>query len=58
MGWQRQVCLEGVQEAGVLPRACELQGAGSLWGSEEKSTQVKSLCGYKGHKVDRGHRTW
>lgn len=27
MGWQRQVCLEGVQEAGVLLRVCELQGA-------------------------------
>lgn len=50
MGWQRQVCLEGVQEADVLPRACELQGTYSLWCSEEKSIQVKSLCGFKGHR--------
>lgn len=59
------ICGYGAAEAGlsggsadVLPRACELQGTCSLWCSEEKSIQVKSLCGYKGHKVGRGHPTW
>lgn len=48
MGWQRQVCLEGVQEAGALPRVCELQGAlQSLGPAGEKRPGEESVVGTK-----------